>query len=745
MMAAPLALHDVIQPLSAYLTPKEKVIVGAASVGLRAAVALHAGPHHHAGPMTPAETQVEGGDTPVCMAWSPDYKYVAAGFSPPRVVVWAVADGAIVREFRLKASERAVTIVAFSPNSQWLFANGAEALHSWDVTVEWHYRQKTHIWEGHVCCLHFTVPDALPAPPLLEPILPIVPLGRQGFLYFAHNGVDAFALGYVYNQATHRTCLVMRGNQMPPPIVLPRLAQFSRDGERLLIQTADFKLGVWHLLNRSGHGFVGMTFFMCYQPSLEALEWGPDDRIAAFSADAGMLMIDTVRDIRRAMCPFPITGVNARIKCDYVVPKCDGLLAGAWTRDGKFLWCLRADDAPGNGRLVRRLVQRRAHDGLLCRVVDLPPIDGIALDISLSPDERAVLVRGDKALHVVSLAAPPGADARPRPFARAPLFDDLGSSPNESSAPLTRAWSADGTKFAVGFETCVKVWDCGVSLVRPSAVLPCAAPVRDLRFCSRGLAAACEDALRVWARRANGVNGGDGGDGFDAACACDPARWGGDLTLLALSSRCVVGGFDVFDVLVKVNNQFAEIRDERGFARCLVESDFTVVRAASFSDDGRLLLAVLDACVRVWDVSEAATASRSAMVVFDFEHPGLRTCAWSPLGNRFAVGGEDGFVRVVDLDGLSPLEALTGCDAKAKCALQVRAVDFCWSPRGTYLVCVASPGDGRLSMIDAKTGELCRTVSTGLDGTVLTLGAVSPDGRAVLCKGENRFHCITLE
>ena len=82
---------------------------------------------------------------PTCTAWSSNGKYVAAGFYTARVLVFDTLDGVVVQDFLLGAAEgEAITFVDFSPDSQSLFANGRNALHSWAV-AGWQHRIVPHI------------------------------------------------------------------------------------------------------------------------------------------------------------------------------------------------------------------------------------------------------------------------------------------------------------------------------------------------------------------------------------------------------------------------------------------------------------------------------------------------------------------------------------------------------------------------------------------------------------------------
>jgi WD40 repeat protein len=111
------------------------------------------------------------------------------------------------------------------------------------------------------------------------------------------------------------------------------------------------------------------------------------------------------------------------------------------------------------------------------------------------------------------------------------------------------------------------------------------------------------------------------------------------------------------------------------------------------------------------------------------------TChGWSPRGDHFVVGSEDGTISVWDLDGTQ----LTKLRVH-----QRRLGALTWTPDGTRLITAGEDETGpTLAVIDCETGERLLTIRSSLAGY---LGAVacSPDG-SLLAASAYGVACWTL-
>lgn len=242
-----------------------------------------------------------------------------------------------------------------------------------------------------------------------------------------------------------RMCTLRRRTQQHHP---PRSAHFSKDGGKLLVLFT-WTLEVYDLAAADADHMAEVVYVVAFNShafDFKTVAWAPDGlRIAAFSKDF-VSVLSLARDPVAALDREPISEHSFRIKGDLIAP---ASLTGAWTSDGRHMWCLQ-DNAS-----KLRLELRRASDWELCRVVVaeaipspapvlVPFFPGLPIgiphwELALSPDGGSVLVWDDATpvVHVVSLAAP--------------TLDY--ASVKVGPEGLCHAWSADGSLLAIGSDT----------------------------------------------------------------------------------------------------------------------------------------------------------------------------------------------------------------------------------------------------------------------------------------------------
>lgn len=252
-------------------------------------------------------------------------------------------------------------------------------------------------------------------------------------------------VGAVFDEHMMRMCTLRRRTQQHHP---PRSAHFSKDGGKLLVLFT-WTLEVYDLAAADADHMAEVVYVVAFNShafDFKTVAWAPDGlRIAAFSKDF-VSVLSLARDPVAALDREPISEHSFRIKGDLIAP---ASLTGAWTSDGRHMWCLQ-DNAS-----KLRLELRRASDWELCRVVVaeaipspapvlVPFFPGLPIgiphwELALSPDGGSVLVWDDATpvVHVVSLAAP--------------TLDY--ASVKVGPEGLCHAWSADGSLLAIGSDT----------------------------------------------------------------------------------------------------------------------------------------------------------------------------------------------------------------------------------------------------------------------------------------------------
>jgi len=139
------------------------------------------------------------------------------------------------------------------------------------------------------------------------------------------------------------------------------------------------------------------------------------------------------------------------------------------------------------------------------------------------------------------------------------------------------------------------------------------------------------------------------------------------------------------------------------------------VRRVSFSADGRkILAAIFDGTVRVWDVA----TGRPMLVLRGHTGP-VYSAAFSPDGERIVSASQDLTARVWDVESGRELMLLSGHTAR---------VTWAEYSRDASLLLTASM-DGTVRIWDASSGKL-RSVLNSESGTV-SAAAFSPDGKWV--------------
>ncbi len=315
-----------------------------------------------------------------------------------------------------------------------------------------------------------------------------------------------------------------------------------------------------------------------------------------------------------------------------------GLSAVATSRDGGVIAIAAAD---GTARVID------ARDG---HVADtLKAGDRQLWSVSLSPDAKRIALGGDEG--VVSIANVDGSDLQTvlrlgQNWANDVAFNPDGSrlavagsdgtvrlvdadgrsDPIELSGHSDSAWTArfdqDGARVvSASLDGTVRVWTLGNG---SSITLPHPAPVNSAAFSPDGIQIAtvdAEGALRVWTATGEG-------EPVRVQASLQPLT---SVTFSPDGERVATAGEDGIVRLWEPEGgpALGEFAGHRGPAR-----------SVAFGARGTLVSVGDDGTLRTWTPASTANV-----------HAPLTDMSLSPDGRRVAGGGQDGVVRVVDLDG----------------------------------------------------------------------------------------------
>jgi WD40 repeat protein len=137
--------------------------------------------------------------------------------------------------------------------------------------------------------------------------------------------------------------------------------------------------------------------------------------------------------------------------------------------------------------------------------------------------------------------------------------------------------------------------------------------------------------------------------------------------------------------------------------------------AVCFSSDGRLALASAFNVVHVFD---ASTGQLLGSVSEGGHRDWVKSLMWSPTGECFSSGSDDGCIVIYDGQTYQPIHNVPGSGS-------IRSANF--TSEGA-LVGAASPG-GAITLWDFKKGQRLRVLPGHLPDESVRWASFSPDGR----------------
>jgi len=161
---------------------------------------------------------------------------------------------------------------------------------------------------------------------------------------------------------------------------------------------------------------------------------------------------------------------------------------------------------------------------------------------------------------------------------------------------------------------------------------------------------------------------------------------------------------------------------------------YGTIRGASWSPDGQILVLASTLGIYVYDMREFWNNKTNPFMKQFVEYSGLTTIAFSPNGNIFATGSQDGAIQIWNAIDLSVRYLFESAHKDNSGNKKVSVLTF--SPQGDYL---ASGGwDGNVKVWNLSDGELNKTIPAFVSKSqwIEEIG-FSVDGRLIYVVGIN--------
>jgi WD40 repeat protein/serine/threonine protein kinase len=525
-----------------------------------------------------------------------------------------------------------------------------------------------------------------------------------------------FAWYYLWDQG--RALRVLRGAEK-----LPSVLEFSADGKRLVAATEGGSLYRWdaadgHLLPSATPGAPSSRgrAFMPAARRMAAIEW--DDRgdtARVWDLDQGVCLARRQWPAGCRLWSLALAPDGNTVALTQGTPSLSSLILWDWARDEAHTLPLPKGEAAG----ALRFAPDSKTVALVCRR------DGhqsageerwVELRDTSTGKTTARLTGLRSEVYALDWSADGKTLATGGARGEARLWDVPTAQERAALAGLrdyvhSLAFSPDGTTLAVGTagsrgeEACgVSLYDAATGARRPEA-LPTGTGVHGLAFAPDGatLAVGCGDNLvRLWQpARARPFQSLPGHSPLEAWSVAFPGQ---DHGLASAGDDSTIRLWDL----------------NTGRARRMLLGHYSLVSCLAFSPRSRLLASGgYDRTVRLWDPATGRQLARLTGHAQD-----IRCLAFSPDGRLLASGSgtfdaKGGELKLWDVEARRERASLAGHADK------VRAVAF--APSGQVL-CSAGE-DGTVRVWDVETGELRRTLPH--PGAVWSL-AFSPHGRALV-------------